>query len=206
MMKVLGLVGEKGSGKQTFVNFLKEIAASPPLSRLAAVRAGPRNDEGKLIIRQVRFSDILAQTLILWDIPITRSNLQKLSIMMNKTFGQTALAKAAKFYFEGDAADIIILDGVRREAEVRLVRSFQNSILIYITAEQKQRYQRLKTRSEKAEEVGLTYEQFLEEEKSKAEKEIPEISKKTDVKLENNGSLEEFKTKIKNLQLIQNFH
>ncbi|MBI2338118.1 hypothetical protein HYU95_02945 [Candidatus Daviesbacteria bacterium] len=192
-MKVLGLVGEKGSGKQTFVNFLKQIASSRT----------PRNDKSEAsVIRQVRFSDILAQTLILWDIPITRSNLQKLSLMMSETFGQTALAKAAKFYFEGDRADIIILDGIRRAAEVRLVRSFPDNTLIYITADQKLRYQRLKTRSEKVGEVGLTFEQFLKEEKSKAEKEIPKISKKADIKLENNGSLEEFKAKIRNLDLM----
>lgn len=64
MIKVIGLVGEKGSGKQTFVNFLKEIASSP-------AERGPRNDRGGVLnIRQVRFSDILAQTLILWDIPL----------------------------------------------------------------------------------------------------------------------------------------
>lgn len=197
-MQIFGLVGEKGAGKQTFVNFIKQIASSPSTNA-----HGPRNDKGEeLKIRQVRFSDILAQTLIMWDIPITRANLQKLSIAMNETFGQTALAKAARFSLEGDTADIIILDGVRRDAEVRLVRSFKNNVLIYITAEQKLRYQRLKKRSEKVGEVGLTFEQFLQEEKSKAEREIPKISKKADIKIENNGSLEKFKAKIKSLDLV----
>lgn len=179
-MKVLGLVGEKGSGKQTFVNFFKSLHPD-------------------LVIRQVRFSDILAQTLILWDIPLTRSNLQKLAIIMNDSFGAQALANAAKFSIEGDNADVIILDGLRREAEYRLVKSMENNLVIYITAEQKLRYQRLKVRSEKVGEVGLTFEQFLKEEDSKAESEIPNLSKKADVKIENNGTLEEFKTKIKQL-------
>lgn len=183
-MQIIGLVGEKGSGKQTFVNFITSLAPD-------------------LKIRQVRFSDILAQTLILWDIPITRSNLQKLAIMMNETFGQTALAKAAIFFLEGDTSDIIVLDGIRREAEVRLLRSFKNSTLIYITAEQQLRYQRLKLRSEKVGEAGLTFEQFLKEEKSKAEKEIPAISKKADIKIENNGNLNEFKSKIRSLNLLK---
>lgn len=176
-MKVIGLVGEKGSGKQTFVNFLKQIAPN-------------------LNIRQVRFSDILAQTLILWDIPVTRSNLQNLSLVMNDAFGAQALANAAKFSIEGDSADMIILDGIRREAEYKLVKSMKNSILIYITAKQNLRYQRIKKRSEKVGEVGLTFEQFLKEEKSKAESKIPKISKKADIKIENNGSLEEFKSSI----------
>ncbi len=180
MTKVIGLIGEKGSGKQTFVNFLKDIAPD-------------KN------IRQVRFSDILAQTLMIWDIPNTRSNLQKLAIAMNETFGQSALANAAKYSIEGDNADVIIFDGIRRESELNLVQGMENSQLIYITADQNLRYQRLKRRSEKVGEVGLTFEQFLEEENSKAEKNIPSLGQKADKKMENNGSLDQFKDKIKNL-------
>ncbi len=175
-MKVIGLVGEKGSGKQTFVNFLKEI--NPDLN-----------------IRQVRFSDILVQTLMLWDIPLTRPNLQKLAIIMNQSFGEHALADAAKFSIAGDKADVIILDGIRRQAEYELVKEMKGS-LIYITANQNLRYQRLKLRSEKVGEVGLSFEQFLEEEASKAELEIPKISKKADITIENNGTKDDFKSSI----------
>src|SRR5688572_30543872 len=176
-MLVYGLVGEKGSGKQTFVNFLKELYPN-------------------LNIRQVRFSDILAQTLVLWDIPLTRPNLQKLAIVMNESFGAEALANAAKFSIEGDSADIIVLDGIRREAELRLVKGMKNNLVIYITAEQDLRYKRLKLRSEKVGEVGLTFEQFLKEEQSKAESEIPKISKKADVTIDNNGTKDEFLKKV----------
>lgn len=185
-MKVIGLVGEKGSGKQTFVNFLKQIAPN-------------------LNIRQVRFSDILAQTLMIWDIPITRPNLQKLSLVMNEAFGQGSLANAAKYSVEGDYADVIIFDGVRREAEAKLVKSMKNSTLIYITADQDLRYKRLKQRSEKVGEIGLTFEQFLKEENSKAEENIVSLGKKADIKIENNGSLEEFKQKIENLVRSNNY-
>lgn len=181
-MKVFGLVGEKGSGKQTFVNFLKSL--HPDLK-----------------VRQVRFSDILAQTLVLWDIPITRPNLQNLAIVMNDAFGAHALADAAKFSIEGDMADVIILDGIRRDAEFKLVKELGGA-LIYITANQNLRYQRLKIRSEKVGEVGLAFEQFLEEEQSKAEGEIPKISKKADIKIDNNGTKDEFKEKIKQLKLL----
>lgn len=180
-MKVIGLIGEKGSGKQTFVNFLKEL--HPDLN-----------------IRQVRFSDILAETLLIWDIPITRPNLQKLSLTMENSFGASSLANAAKFSIEGDSADIIVFDGIRREAELKLVKNMPDHILIYITADQKLRYERLKKRSEKVGETGLTFEQFMAEEKSPAEILIPGLGKKADLKIENNGSLEEFKQKIKQLQ------
>ena len=176
-MKVLGLVGEKGSGKQTFVNFLKQLY--PYLNT-----------------RQVRFSDILAETLLIWDIPITRANLQKLSLIMNDAFGQASLANAAKFNIADDSSNVIILDGIRRKAELELVRKFKNNLLLYITAKRDLRYQRLKLRSEKVGEVGLTYQQFLAEEKSQAEAEIPYLGKKALFKIENNNTLSEFKKQV----------
>ena len=179
-MKVLGLVGEKGSGKQTFVNFLKEIL--PDKS-----------------IRQVRFSDILAQTLLIWDIPITRANLQKLSLVMEGGFGASSLAHAAKFNIADDISQIIILDGIRRDAELKLVRKFKNNLLLYITAKRNLRYKRLKLRSEKVEETGLTYDQFMAEEKSKAELEIPNLGKKADLVIINNSTLDQFAKKINQL-------
>lgn len=186
-MKIIGLIGEKGSGKQTFVNFLKELYPN-------------------LKIRQVRFSDILAQTLMIWDLPVTRINLQKLSLMMNDTFGQSSLANAAKFNIEGDLSQVIILDGIRRESELELVKEFGDKILIYITADQNLRYERLKLRSEKVGEAGLTFEQFLAEERSKAETDIPKLGKAANLKLENNASLQDFKEKIKTLsdQILYN--
>ncbi len=177
MTKIIGLVGEKGSGKQTFVNFLKGIL--------------PNKN-----IRQVRFSDILAQTLMIWDIPLTRPNLQKLALVMNDAFGAKALAKAAKFSAEGDPHDLVIFDGIRREAEFKLVKSFKGSIILYITALGKLRFKRLKIRSEKVGETALTFEQFLAEEQSKAETAIPGLGKKADKKIENNAGLDEFKAKI----------
>lgn len=176
MKLVIGLIGEKGSGKQTFVNFIKEAT--------------------DLKVRQVRFSDILSQTLLIWDLPITRANLQKLSLVINDAFGESALANAAKFSIEGDTCDLIIFDGLRRREELNLIKKMGKNILIYITARQNLRYQRLKKRSEKVGEVGLTYAQFLEEEKSKAESQIFQIAKKADIKIENNGTLKQFKSSI----------
>ena len=190
MKLVIGLVGEKGSGKQTFVNFLKKIASSKT----------PRNDGvGGLNIRQVRFSDILAQTLLIWDIPLSRANLQKLSLIMGDEFGASSLAHAAKFNIADDPSQIIILDGIRRDAELKLVQKFKNNLLLYITAKSNLRYKRLKLRSEKVGETHITYPQFLAEEKSKAETEIPNLGKKADLKIINNDTLEAFGKRINQL-------
>ncbi len=177
MKLVIGLVGEKGSGKQTFVNFLRQIAAD-------------------LNIRQVRFSDILAQTLLIWDLPNTRENLQKLSITMKDTFGTEALAHAAEFNIENDNADIIILDGARRESEVEIIKKQNPNLLVYITTDQNLRFERLKNRSEKVGETGLSFEKFMKEENIETETLIPKLGVKADVKIANNGTLEEFKQEV----------
>lgn len=184
MKLVIGLVGEKGSGKQTFVNFLRQIITSP---------SALHND---MTVRQVRFSDILGQTLILWDILNTRENLQKLSIAMKNTFGQESLSHAAEFNIENETADIIILDGARRQSEIEIVRKQTPNLLVYVTADQNLRYERLKNRSEKVGETGLSREKFMQEEAVETETLIPKLGTKTDIKIENNGSLEEFKNKI----------
>lgn len=186
MKLVIGLVGEKGSGKQTFVNLFKEII-------------GSRTKYGMTKVRQVRFSDILAQTLLIWDIPISRPNLQKMAMVMNDTFGEKALANAAKFSIEGDDSDIIIFDGIRSTGEFNLIKKQKNHLIIYITANQDLRYQRLKKRSEKVGETNLTKEKFLEEEKNIRETGISKMGKKTDITIENSGTLEEFKEKIKQI-------
>ena len=177
MQLVIGLIGEKGSGKQTFVNFFKEIASD-------------------LTIRQVRFSDILAQTLLIWDIPNTRANLQKLAIIMNDGFSTKALAHAAQFNIQSDSAQVIILDGVRRDSELKIVKKQKGSLLIYITADVKVRFERLKKRSEKVGEIGLSLKQFMDEEKVQTELEIPKLGARADLKMDNNGTLAEFKMKI----------
>lgn len=178
MKLVIGLVGEKGSGKQTFVNFLRETLPN---------------------IRQVRFSDILTQTLMIWDIPNTRANLQKLSITMNDSFGSGTLAHAVEFNTTNETADIVILDGVRWKSDAQMVRKFHKNILVYVTADQKLRFERLKTSSEKIGEEGMSWEKFLAEESVQTESFISEIGATADIKIENNGSLEEFKQEILNL-------
>ena len=68
--------------------------------------------------------------------------------------------------------------------------------MVYITADQPLRYERLKNRSEKVRETGLSFDQFMKEENIETEKLIPQLGEQADVKIENAGSLEDFKTKV----------
>jgi len=178
-MLVIGLVGEKGGGKGTAVRLMSE--ALPTGTRCVGVR----------------FSDLLRETLTLWHLPHTRANLQNLSRVMDADFGNGTLAHAMGHRIAGIDADVVVLDGVRWEADRLLIRSFAKNLLIYITASTHTRYERLCARRENVKEHETSYEQFLEEEQATSERAIPAIGATADVRIDNEGSLEEFIERIR---------
>lgn len=177
-MKLIALVGEIGSGKETFAKLLQEVA------------------EGKKVVH-VRYSDILKKTLELWGMPITRETLTTMRQTMNSNFGEDSLPKATQESAKNLDADIVILDGVRWMADVEALRSLHDALLIYITAPIETRFERIKKRSEKEDESSLNLEEFRKGANTPNEILIPEIGEKAEVKIENGGTVEELKDKVK---------
>ena len=170
---VIGICGQKGGGKGTFAGLLKTIA----------------NDKR---VDEIRTVDVLFDTLRYWDIPNSRENLQKLVVVMNKTFGEGTLTNAVKLKVENSEADIVILDSIRLESDVKLLRGFKKNILLYITADPELRYNRMKQRNEKAGEGDMSYKQFQKEEQAATEILIPKIGANADYTIENNSTFEDF--------------
>lgn len=177
MKYLIGVVGENGAGKDTFTTFLTAAAAP-------------------LIVSKHRFSDILYDTLNSWGLDTTRANLQNLAIIMDKQFGKGTVTRAAKSRIALDTADIVIVEGVRWKTDVPMIRSFDNNFIVYITASPSVRYERMKARGEKIGEKDFTFEQFEHEERAETELQIPEIGAEADYKIENNGSLDEFRKSV----------
>lgn len=177
MKIIIGLVGEKGSGKETFVQVLRECLSN-------------------VSINHVRTSDILKETLALWDLPITRRNLQDLAIVMDGGYGLGTLTRAMKARIEKDSSDIVIFDAVRWQSDAEMVRSFPKHFLVYITADIKTRYERTKARKEKQGESSASYEQFVEEEQIATELDIPKIGATAEAKILNNAGLTEYKAEV----------
>ncbi len=176
-MIVIGITGEIGSGKDTFSAHLIKIA------------------KGKKIVR-MRFSDILKQTLELWNLPLTRHNLQYLAIIMDKQYGKGTLTNAVRHKILREKADMVIIEGVRWLTDVPLIRSFERNFLVYITSDLEIRFKRVKKRAEKVDEKSLTISRFKSEDKAPTETQIKKIGQDADFKIENNFSLEEFNKKI----------
>lgn len=167
---IIGLAGKKGAGKGEFVRLLKTMA-----------------DRRGLTIEHLKSSDILAETLKLWQIPVSRANLKTLAVAMDKCFGNGTLSAAMQDRMRRSAAKIIIFDGVRWPSDITAVRMFFNNILIFIDTDIKIRYERIKNRGEKQEERNLSWKQFLAEEYASTETFMDEIKNKTDMLIDNNG-------------------
>lgn len=173
---LLGLVGEKGSGKETFAEVFQKLL---PKKRVV----------------HLKFSDLLKETLALWSLPATRTNLQDLVVIMDNHFGEGTLSEAIYQRITKIEADIILVDGVRWDSDIALLNRFSNHKLIYITADLEVRFKRIQKRTEKIGE-GESYEQFLKEEQALNELAIPRIGKSADYVIKNNSTLAEFKKQI----------
>lgn len=177
-MKVIGLVGQKGGGKGTFVNYLKEGSSF------------------LYIIEVLKFSDLLFELLDLISLPSTRENLQKAAQMIDEKFGEGTFANAIYQRVSGLDADIVILDGVRWPADEKLVRRFDDNVMVYITADPDTRFNRLKARNEKEGEGEMTRDQFDREEEAPNELHISEIGSRAEFPISNNGSIEELEDQV----------
>jgi len=177
MKTVIGVIGEKGSGKGTFVHLLQALSSKS--------------------VGCVKSSDILAETLTLWDIPLSRSNLQQLAIVMNGKYGDTSLSNAVEQRIRSLQKDVVVFEGIRWPGDLATIRKFEKSILVYITAPVEERYKRTLERKEKAGEGEATFEQFLEEEQVATETQISTLAKEADIKIENIGTKEELEEKVK---------
>ncbi len=84
---------------------------------------------------------------------------------------------------------LIVINGLRFWEDYDFVKSFEPGYVIYSTADQKLRWQRIAGRGEKADD-DITLEKFQELERAETEVHIPEIGAKTDFKIVNEKDLE----------------
>ncbi len=132
----------------------------------------------------------------MWGIPLTRSNLQQLAIIMNGKYGDTSLSDAVEKRIKEFSADVVTYDGILWPSDVEMIRRFPKSILVYITASPEVRYQRTLERKEKVGEGSMTFEQFMQEENVATETSIPTIAAQAEVRFENEGTKEELEKKV----------
>lgn len=178
MTRYIAIVAEKGAGKGLFVETVKRLLPNYK-------------------VESIRFSDPLRDILVVLDKPVSRENLQRLVTGLRMGFEEEGILNSAlRKRFKNISADIVFLDGLRKPEEVNLVKEL-GGILIYITADPKLRFGRLKKRAENNDEKNMSWEQFERQENAPPEISIKTVGEKmSDFKIENNGTIEKFEKKI----------
>jgi dephospho-CoA kinase len=179
---IIGLVGPLASGKEVVKKYIEE------------------NYQAK----SYKFSNSLRDILNRIYIPITRENLQNLSLNLRNLFGQDLLAKIITQDAQNDKHDIVIIDGARRLSDISHLQKLDNFKLISIDADLEIRYKRMCERNENEGDNKKTFTEFLEDNNREAEKEIPQVMAAAHFHIDNNQDfnnlykqINEIMTKIK---------
>lgn len=174
---VIGLVGEVASGKDVTKKYLEDNYGASCH----------------------RFSTILRDVLGRLYLPIVRGNLQNLSTLLRQNFGEDLFAKIVAEDVKNDPHEIIVVDGIRREADMIYLKALPGFVLLSIEVEAKTRYERLINRQENADDSSKTYEQFLADGQKETELDIAKVMATADYKLDNNGNLENLYNQIEKI-------
>lgn len=165
---ILALAGEMGCGKGTLTRYLiKQYNAEI-----------------------YRFSNPLRDILDRTHREKSRENMQKLSTALRNAFGDDVLSEIILADVGQSEAPFIVIDGVRRESDIKYLRNLEGFKLIYIDADLKTRYTRITFRGENSSDTTKTIEEFLRETEAEPEARIRELKDISDVILENNGTIE----------------
>lgn len=176
MKKILGLVGETGSGKDTFCQYIKKLSKK---------------------VFCFRFSDPLTETLRIFFDKVKKEDQQWLAIILRQRFGNNILGEGIKKKIKKTKKGVIVLNGIRVWDEYKMLKNLGGKI-IYITAPSKIRWQRIKKRGEKKDD-DVSFQKFLKIEKAETEILISKIGKIADFKIENDISKKDFYQEIKNI-------
>jgi len=165
---IIGLVGETGSGKDTVAHYLKR-----------------RYD-----VQLLRFSLPLKKTLNLFFNKSSKKDQAWLYSTFKKRFGEDVLHQGVRRYVEQHDG-LMCVNGMRMMKDFDFIKSFENSYIIYVTADQELRWKRVTTRGEKSDD-RQSLDDFKEFEANTAtEKGIPEIGAQADFTIKNDGTMDD---------------
>ncbi len=174
---IIALAGEMGCGKGTITKYL--ISHYDALS--------------------YRFSTPLRDILERMHRDVSRDNLSQLSTSLRNIFGDDILSEIIFADIESLDSSLIIIDGVRRESDIKYLRNLSGFKLVYIDSELPIRYARITSRGENSNDTTKTLEEFLRESEAETETRIRGLKDIAQVVIENNGTLEAFEEQCENL-------
>lgn len=164
---IIGLVGETSSGKDTVANYLeKEYGAN---------------------LR--RFANPIKDTLSIYFDKLSRKDQQWMYLAFKERFGDDILCRAMRKRLATDNSKIVVINGMRMPCDYDFIKSYPNSHILYVTADQKIRWERARKRKEKTDD-DIPFDKFQEMDTKETEVHIPEIGAKADKTIVNEKDLE----------------
>ncbi len=170
---VFGFTGQLSCGKGTAAKYLEQ----------------------KYGARTYRFSTKLRNLLEAIYIEHSRDTMIKMSEAVRSIFGEDILAKAMAKDAANDPNPIVVVEGIRRPADIEFLKELPNFILVEIFAEPETRYQRLIKRGENTDDKK-TYEQFLADHQRSTELSILEVTPQAVERIDNNGSMDDLQKQL----------
>jgi dephospho-CoA kinase len=167
---IIGIVGEIASGKGVAAEYLKQKYGAAVFKFSTSMR------------------DVAARLYL----DPTRENIQKVSTVLRAGFGDDIFAKVMAKDAATSDAPLIITDGIRRPSDIVELARLPNFHLIAITADERTRYERVKTRNENADDADKTWEEFQKDAAAETETKIRDIAAKAEYTVQNNGTMENF--------------
>jgi len=166
---IIGIAGEIASGKDTVSRYYeKKYGAS-----------------------MYRFSDILRDILKRLHLEENRKNLAEASRMLRMTFGEDIFARSIAEEIEKDPNTLIVIDGVRRNSDVKSIQNLLGFTLLFIAADPKRRHERMVERNQNADDTSKTFEEFLRDGELESETEIRMLAREADFTIDNNGTIDD---------------
>ncbi|MDD5722514.1 MAG: AAA family ATPase [Syntrophales bacterium] len=168
-MKVIGAIGQNGSGKDEVLKYLKATCRVPFFSTGDMVReiAGKEGVEA------------------------TRDNLRAISERYFRERGEGCFVRLLAEKIGREEAQIVGISGIRSLADVTILKDFfgDDFILIHVTMnDPRQRYERMVTRGEERD--PHSYEQFLALDRAEEDLfHVEEAGRQANYSIANNGTL-----------------
>ncbi len=161
---IIGLAGEMACGKGTAAKHIEE----------------------KYQASSYRFSTMLRDVMGRLYIEQTRNNISKLSTVLRQNFGEDLFAKVMAKDVQKDKNEVIVIEGIRRLADIEYLKKIPQFKFIYIDADMRKCYERIIKRGENTDGNNKTFEKFAEEHNLETEIQIKDLKNYADFVIDNN--------------------